>query len=237
MELLQLKNEIPVIDSLTMATGLGIQHKNLLETIKNYQEIIEVDFGLLTFETLPRIEGSHGGGDKTIVYLNENQALFIGTLSRNSTEVVLFKKKLVFEFSKMKHQLIKPLSTSKMLLQSAQALVELEERQDRIESKVDFLLEAREQSLEKLNYIERSIQEVPEISLKDKIRELVNSYAKSNNIPYPTVWKSIYEKLYYIFHFSVNAHKKLHDKESLLDVCERKNQLENLFAICSKELI
>lgn len=146
------------------------------------------------------------------------------------------RKKCV-EVMKNQQQLIKPLSISKILLQSAQALVELEERQDRIESKVDFLLEAREQSLEKLNYIERSTQEVPEISLKDKIRELVNSYAKSNNIPYSTVWKLMYEKLYYIFHFSVNAHKKLHDKESLLDICERKNQLDNLFAICSKELI
>lgn len=134
-------------------------------------------------------------------------------------------------------QLNKPKTQIELIIESALVLQNHESRLSNLETKINNLEESKQEALLQLNYIERSTQEVPEISVKDKIRELVNSYAKSNNIPYSTVWKSMYEKLYYIFHFSVNAHKKLHDKESLLDICERKNQLDNLFAICSKELI
>lgn len=164
--------------------------------------------------------------------LNQAKQVLIRESKVVRKAVVLYIEKLEQKLGKPK-----PKTQIELIIESALVLQNHESRLSNLETKINNLEESKQEALLQLNYIERSTQEVPEISVKDKIRELVNSYAKSNNIPYSTVWKSMYEKLYYIFHFSVNAHKKLHDKESLLDICERKNQLDNLFAICSKELI
>ena len=92
-------NNVDSVDSRLIANELGIQHKNLLELIKKYESKIESRFGLLAFETLPRLEGQHGGGEVTIYHLNENQAIFTSTLSRNTEKGVEVKLKIVEAFS------------------------------------------------------------------------------------------------------------------------------------------
>jgi len=88
-------NEVEVVDSRMIADELQVEHSNLIETIKAYQETIEKEFGIIPFET----EKSKGvGRPKVFCYLTEDQALFIGSLSRNSEAVVRFKVKLVKSF-------------------------------------------------------------------------------------------------------------------------------------------
>ncbi len=96
------RDGIQVVDSRIVAKGLIIKHKNLIETIKKYQKDLE-DLGTLTFET--EVSKHETGGARSIFYyLNELQCHFVVTLSRNTTEVVKFKKGLVIAFDKAKKE-------------------------------------------------------------------------------------------------------------------------------------
>lgn len=96
-ELIQISqvNGIDVVDSRIIADELGVDHSNLLETVKSYQDTIEKEFGIIPFET-EKLSGA--GRPRNFCYLTEDQALFIGTLSRNTEQVVKFKIKLVKSF-------------------------------------------------------------------------------------------------------------------------------------------
>lgn len=86
------------IDSRLLAEQLGNQHKNTMELIERYAVKLK-RFGLLPFKTEARPAGQHGGGDICYVLLNENQAFFLLTLSRNTARVVELKADLVLAFS------------------------------------------------------------------------------------------------------------------------------------------
>ena len=91
-----------VIDSRIVAEGLGIKHKNLLETIRKYQTELET-ISRLPFETeAVNEEGSRGTKYVTFCYLNELQCNFVVTLSRNTSQVVAFKLALVKAFHNAK---------------------------------------------------------------------------------------------------------------------------------------
>ncbi|TAE11379.1 MAG: phage antirepressor protein [Bacteroidetes bacterium] len=90
-----------VIDSRIIAKGLNINHKSLMETIREYQKDLE-DLGILPFETAKLTQGR--GRTSTFCYLNELQAHLLVTLSRNSPEVVAFKKSLVVAFVQARNE-------------------------------------------------------------------------------------------------------------------------------------
>jgi len=92
-------NDVETVDSRIVANELGIEHRALLQLIKKHQKSIEENFNLVAFETLPRLEGKHGGGEVIISHLTEDQALFVGSLSRNTVKVIEFKARLVKAFS------------------------------------------------------------------------------------------------------------------------------------------
>ncbi len=87
------------IDSRLVATSLNIEHKHFMETLRKYQAKLE-SLGALPFETA-MLKHEHYRGSTTMVYvmLNEDQAIFAATLSRNTEEVVEFKLALTKAFS------------------------------------------------------------------------------------------------------------------------------------------
>ncbi|NEQ78250.1 MAG: hypothetical protein F6K23_37835 [Okeania sp. SIO2C9] len=87
-----------VVDSRLVAQELGIKHKTFIQTIRKYKTEIEQGFGQLPFEKAV-VSGHNGGGNsETFCYLNEHQASFVMTLSRNTSQVVECKLKLVESF-------------------------------------------------------------------------------------------------------------------------------------------
>lgn len=72
-------NNCDVVDSRLIALELGIQHKNLVETIRKYQDRLEKR-GVLTFETEKPTKSSSGGRPETFCWLNERQCIFLTTL-------------------------------------------------------------------------------------------------------------------------------------------------------------
>ena len=93
------------VDSRLIAERLGIEHRSFLETVDTYEEQIEQAFGVLRFQTAKPLLGSQGGRPQNYVFLNEDQASFLMTLSRNTPEVVQCKIDLVQAFSKAKELL------------------------------------------------------------------------------------------------------------------------------------
>lgn len=78
-----------------------------------------------------------------------------------------------------------------------------------------------------------SYQEVPEISLLDSIRLLVNKYASTTNTRQQDVWQKVYEQLYYLYHISIGNYKKKFKGETKLEIAETNNILDKVFAIIS----
>ncbi|WP_299465780.1 Rha family transcriptional regulator [uncultured Microscilla sp.] len=120
---IEVKNEIPVVDSRLVAEALGVKHKALMATIQRYQAKIE-EFGSLPFETEVR-KRDVGATTLRFCYLNENQAIFLGTLSRNTKKVVAFKSRLVQSFAYVRKTVQEQPFNQRILVQGVKKLHEL----------------------------------------------------------------------------------------------------------------
>lgn len=100
---IELKEDVQVVDSRLVANGLNINHKSLMETIRKYQKDLE-DLGVLPFQTA-KLDNEMGGRPESFCYLNELQCHFVATLSRNTPEVVQFKKALILAFDEAKKEI------------------------------------------------------------------------------------------------------------------------------------
>ena len=132
-------NGILVVDSRLVAQELGIAPKNLLETLDNYLERIEVAFGVVRFETEKPLKGSKGGRPERVAYLTEEQATLLMTFSRNTSRVVECKVALVQAFSQAKQVLkevipaqAQEIERLKLELQVAQAQATAAQSQERL---------------------------------------------------------------------------------------------------------
>lgn len=131
----------------------------------------------------------------------------------------------------------KPKTQIELIIESAIELQQHELRLSNIEVRLNQMEETKQLALSELNYIERSTKEVPEIGIRLKINQIVRAYGEKTSITYSDIWRSMYSKMLYSYRFNVNGYKKNHAKESKMDIVERENQLDNLFALVSRELI
>ncbi|MGU3308260.1 Rha family transcriptional regulator [Pseudomonas sp. M5A4_2d] len=92
----------PRVDSRQLAEQLDNKHKNSMALIERYSEKFK-EFGLLAFETEARPAGQHGGGDVRFALLNEDQAFFLLSLSRNTDRVVELKASLIMAFREARY--------------------------------------------------------------------------------------------------------------------------------------
>lgn len=92
-----------------IATGVNIQHKNILAVLRNYQADFET-FNPLAFETRKGVALPQGGFAKSTVYalLSEQQATLLVTYCKNTATVRKFKVALVKAFYEMRMQLQTP---------------------------------------------------------------------------------------------------------------------------------
>ena len=92
------------VDTRTLAPKLDIRHRNLIQNIRSYESEF-AELGSVPFQTEARLDGQHGGGDVVYAMLNEDQAYFLLTLSRNSPLVVKAKLSLVKAFKSARETL------------------------------------------------------------------------------------------------------------------------------------
>ncbi len=93
----------PRVDSRQLAEQLGNQHKNALALIERYTEKFK-EFGLLAFQT-EAVKAPGQRGTKYLKYalLNEDQAFFLLSLSRNTDRVVELKASLIMAFREARY--------------------------------------------------------------------------------------------------------------------------------------
>lgn len=96
-ELVHIKNNDVFTDSLIIADGTQIEHKNIKQTIGDYKKEFK-ELGTLSFLKLQ----STGGRPEQYYELSESQSSFLLTLLRNNDVVVRFKLDLVKEFYRMR---------------------------------------------------------------------------------------------------------------------------------------
>ena len=102
-KLVVLKNNDIFTDSLVIAKGTNNEHRTVRRLIEIYENDLS-DFGKVCILNAP-LE-TKGGIQKISYYqLNEEQAVFLMTLLRNSKIVVAFKKELVKQFYQMRQLL------------------------------------------------------------------------------------------------------------------------------------
>lgn len=83
-----------------IAKGFGRRHEQVVRLVKKYRLEFE------ELNTLKVFKSGRGRGRKIEEFmLTEDQFLFLGTLFKNSSQVVQFKKRLVQAFSKVRRQL------------------------------------------------------------------------------------------------------------------------------------
>ena len=79
------------VSSEIISESIGTSYKSTIRLIKNHRPALET-FGEVRFEIAV-------GNRKTLAYLNEDQAIFLLTLSKNTAIVVEFKRQLVAAYS------------------------------------------------------------------------------------------------------------------------------------------
>lgn len=92
----------PRVDSRLIAKKLGNRHRNTIELVGRYKEHLQ-SFGVVLFKT-EKPAGPAGGRPERYALLNENQAFFLLTLSRNTPRVVELKRRLVQAFSEARRK-------------------------------------------------------------------------------------------------------------------------------------
>ncbi len=95
LDVITIDNELRV-DSRLIAEHLGIKHNNFVETLNKYQSELN-ELGSLPFQTETR-KRQIGGVKVKYALLNEDQAIFAMTLSRNTDQVIRLKLKLTIAF-------------------------------------------------------------------------------------------------------------------------------------------
>lgn len=96
----------PFTNTLAIADGVGIEHKNVISLVRKFQKDFE-EFGPFAFQTRKGIALPQGGFAKETEYaeLNEDHATYLMTLFRNTEIVRAFKIKLVKAFRKAINEL------------------------------------------------------------------------------------------------------------------------------------
>jgi phage regulator Rha-like protein len=94
-----------VVDSRLVAEELGVQHKNLLETIKRHQVQLEQALGAVNFKCREFTTQQGNRSVERFALLDEGQAAFILTCSRNTPRVVRAKLFISKEFLKARQLL------------------------------------------------------------------------------------------------------------------------------------
>ena len=90
--------DIPRIDSRILAESLGNKHKAIMSLVDKYQAELK-RLGHLTFQMSDGDRKQGGGKAERVALLNEDQAFFLLSLSRNTARVVELKGRMVQAFS------------------------------------------------------------------------------------------------------------------------------------------
>lgn len=97
------KDGVAVVDTITIAEGVHVQHKNILELIRKYLPDFEA-FGMVAFETQP-FETAGGTQKRVIAWLTEDHTTLLFTFLKNTEIARKLKIRLVKAFREAREEI------------------------------------------------------------------------------------------------------------------------------------
>lgn len=102
------KDGVAVVDTITIAEGVQVQHKNILELIRKYLQDFEA-FGPVAFETRKGKPLPQGGFAKSseVAWLTEDQTTLLFTFLKNTEIARKLKIRLVKAFREAREEIVR----------------------------------------------------------------------------------------------------------------------------------
>ena len=231
-------NDKAMTSSLLVAKEFGKEHNKVVRDINNLacsQEFRAANFGESSYV-------SEQGKEFPMFTMTKDGFSFL-VMGYTGKKAAQFKEAYINAFNKMESEIrssVKPKTQLEILQMSINQLVEQEHRLSCVErdvaetkKEIEEMKQERIENGKLLLEAEVSGNKVPEISMRNKIRRLVNQYAAATNTTQRDVWHNIYQNLYYAYNISINSYK---DKKSQsnLDIAEKHGFLGKMFDIVSK---
>jgi phage regulatory protein, rha family len=230
------ENSQALTSSLLVAEKFGKEHSDVLKAIDALvSKMPENQCKGYFDDTSVEVSQPNGGVRYSRVVVMNRDGFTLLVMGFTGKKALQFKLDYIEAFNKMEAAIKegqKKLSGAEYLLQQAQLMVEQERRLSTLEGRMNALDKEREENSRLLLAVQVSQEKLPEISTRDKIRQLVNRYAVAQNISQQDVWHKIYDQLYYLYHISVKAYKK-EKRETYLDVAERNGFINKIYIIIS----
>ena len=234
-------NDQAVTSSLLVAKSFGKEHKHVLDSIRKLIEgCAEISADPMFEETTYVNEQN---GQTYPMYLMNRDGFTLLVMDFKGKKAMRFKLDYIKAFNKMESEIkaaMKPKSQLEILQISINQLVEQEHRLSSVERDVaDTKKEIAEMKQERIENgkllleAEVSGNKVPEISMRNKIRRLINQYSAATNTAQKDIWHDIYNNLYYAYGISINSYKDK-DCKTKLDIAEKHGFLGKMFDIVSK---
>ena len=185
------------------------------------------------YVTAPQIYGTANGGHSTrLEYaLTIDAAKELSMVEGNERGKEARKYFIACE-KKLKEQQ-KPMTSAQMFALQANINLEYENRISNVEKRLDAIEQERDENGKILLEVSVSSEQIPDMTLRDKIRQLVNNYASASNTRQQDVWHKVYTQLYYLYHISIQNYKKIRRSESKLEIAERNHFLDKIYYIIS----
>ena len=234
-------NDQAVTSSLLIAEKFGKEHKNVMQSIRNLiggtaeNSAIAEMFSESTYLNEQNKEQP--------MFLMNRDGFTLLAMGFTGKKAMQFKLEYIKAFNSMEAQIKasqKPKSQLEILQMSINHLVEQEHRLSSVERDVaetkKEIAEMKQERIENgklLLEAEVSDNKVPEISMRNKIRRLVNQYSAATNTSQRDIWHDIYNNLYYAYNISINNYKEK-KTQSGLDVAEKHGFLGKIFDIVSQ---
>lgn len=229
-ELVLNSNGQPVTNSVLVAEKFGKQHKNVIASIRAIIEQAENSARQMFVES----QYVDNKGESRPMFIMNRDGFTLLAMGFTGKEALQFKLEFINAFNQMEKQLKEQynLSPAEMLLKQCEIMVEHEKRLSTVEHKVNEVLAIQEEAQKDMLSLPLSTDAVPELSMRDKIRALVNKYSMHFNVSQKNVWDHIYQTLYYNYHIALRSYARK-KSESLIDVAERIGALDKMYAIIS----
>ncbi len=228
------ENSQALTNSLLVAEKFGKEHRNVLQAISDI--IWSAENSAYPQMFVESTYYNQQNGQNYPMFVMNRDGFTLLAMGFTGKRAMKFKLDYIAAFNKMESALKdsqKKLSGAEYLLQQAQLMVEQERRMTAVEQRLDNMDRERKENGEKLLEAKLSDERLPEMSMKARVNQLVREYAIATNTDFKDVWHKVYSQLYYLYHISIKSYKKLHNKETKLDIAVRNHFIDKIFTIIS----
>ena len=208
-------NDQALTNSLLIAEKFGKEHKNVMQSIRNLIGGTAENSAIAEMFSESRYLNEQN--KEQPMFLMNRDGFTLLAMGFTGKKAMQFKLEYINAFNNMEAQIKasqKPKSQLEILQMSINQLVEQEHRLSSVERDVaetkKEIAEMKQERIENgklLLEAEVSGNNVPEISMRNKIRRLVNQYAAATNTSQRDIWHDIYNNLYYAYGISINSYK------------------------------